>query len=197
MALNAGQIGQLIFDANAGDFVHIVAVNGNFAAVNGNFGRCAMHLFDPRGNDTNPSSNVNGCSPSGDLFSFAPLPYSGTYTLQVEPQSAGSVSLSLNASTQTTALPLQIDGQPVTVTTTAPGKLPLLTFSGSAGQHLVVTAGNVTYSQCSPLLYDPTGSVLIGGNSCTYLDLGTLPRTGTYKLLLNIGTGTGSASLQL
>jgi YD repeat-containing protein len=188
VSLGAGQIGQVLFDATAGDSVDVTTSNSSSNS-------CSVILYDPHAQFLGSST----CTAGNDLAPANPLPVSGTYTLQIEASSPSSVTLTINDATAATDVPVTIDGPPMTVTTTASGKTPYLTFKGSAGQHLLLGNSNYSsFSNCTLFLYYPNISQPAQFNCYTSsLDLGTLGYTGTYRLQLRTGTSMGSASLQL
>jgi YD repeat-containing protein len=188
VSLGAGQIGQVIFDASTGDSID-VKVSGSSS----NF--CSLFLFDPHAQYVTDAS----CTTGSDRITSNPLPISGTYTLQIEASSSGSVTLTINDATAATDVPVTIDGPPVTVTTTALGNTPYLTFTGSVGQHLQLANSNYSnFTSCTLFLYSPKTSQPAQFNcNSSSLDFGTLTSTGTYRMQLRTGSLAVSTNLQL
>jgi hypothetical protein len=92
----------------------------------------------------------------------------------------------------------------VTVTTTTPGQNSKLTFNGTAGQRVSLTASNITIPGCPGSrisILKPDGTELTGANPCgstLFLDVQTLPVNGTYTILVNPNSSaTGQATLTL
>jgi YD repeat-containing protein len=92
-------------------------------------------------------------------------------------------------------------GQSQQVTITGSGQIALLIFDGTRGQQVSLQLANATLSAYSVTLYNPDGVPLAGpqGFSQSNVLLGplTLAFSGTYSILLNAGTSTGSVSLTL
>ena len=82
---SSGQIGLVVFDANAGTEIDVLAVSDSMSA-------CLLHLFDPHGIELDTST----CLGTGSLSPVL-LPTTGTYTLGIESGNGtgGTVSLSL------------------------------------------------------------------------------------------------------
>jgi len=139
---------------------------------------------------------------SGVFIDATVLPATGTYTIVIEPLSAGtgSLTLSLYDVVDVTG-PITPGGAPVTVTLTTPGQNARLTFSGDAGQQVSLRVLEATTAVVSVYLLKPDGSTLdflISGPFGAFLDATTLPVTGTYTLRVDpFFTHTGSVTLRL
>jgi len=132
------------------------------------------------------------------------LPVTGTYTLVVDPSwtNTGNVTLTLHDVPPDISGSITSDGVPVTLTTTALGQNARLTFSGTAGQRVSVTSTSNTISASTFSLRKPddwnqfSGDMWAGGNG--FMDVQTLPVTGTYSLFVDPWWGyTGSVTLTL
>src|SRR5438552_3988506 len=98
-------------------------------------------------------------------------------------------------------------GEPVTVTTTAPGQDALLAFDGAPLQRVSrlvswVTIGTSACCSTKVSILNPDGSTLVPptyvGTSGGFIDTRTLPSSGSYTLVVDPqGTATGSATLTL
>jgi Concanavalin A-like lectin/glucanases superfamily/IPT/TIG domain len=93
-------------------------------------------------------------------------------------------------------------GTASTMTVSTANQQAELVFSGTVGQRVSFQISNSTFppSACVWItVYDPSWIALTGGNYCggsAFFDAVTLPKTGTYSLLLSPGGGsTGSASV--
>ena len=92
-------------------------------------------------------------------------------------------------------------GAPVTVTTTIPGQNAKLTFAGTAGRRISLNVGPVCCS-LKVSITKPDGTALVAatsmGTSGGYIDVKSLPATGTYTILVDPQLAViGSATLQL
>jgi hypothetical protein len=97
---------------------------------------------------------------------------------------------------------ITIDGATVTVTTTTPGQDGRLTFGGTAGQQISVTATDLTNPGAYVNLVRPDGStqtyVIICCGSGSFIGAQVLATTGTYTLWVqHAGPGMGSETLQV
>ncbi len=88
------------------------------------------------------------------------------------------------------------------ITFTTTGKIGLLLFDGTAGQHAALQINNSTISQADMSVLAPDGSrvgdITWFGTSPTLIDAGILPTSGTYTLLVHPYSGfAGSARITL
>jgi YD repeat-containing protein len=134
------------------------------------------------------------------------LPYTGSYTIFVDPATlaTGSVTLTLS---EDVAGSVTIDGAAASVTMARIGQNGRVTFNGTAGQYLGLAMSNVSLgtSTCcsgnvSVLKSDETTLTIgrsIGTNGGT-MNLPVLPYTGSYTIFVDPGTlATGSVTLTL
>lgn len=126
------------------------------------------------------------------------LPVTGTYTLRVNPQAAGTGSASLTIYDVTDITGTIAYGEPgATVTVTTPGQNARLTFAGAAGQRVSLKMTNSTITEYRVSLLNPDGSTLVA-DKVGYMDVATLPADGTYTFLVNpYYAHTGSLKLTL
>jgi YD repeat-containing protein len=132
------------------------------------------------------------------------LPVTGTYTLVVDPSwtNTGSVTLTLYDVPPDVTGSIAADSVPVSVTTSSLGQNARLTFNGTAGQRVSVTSTNNTINLSTFSLIKPDGWNLFSGNMWAggngFMDVQTLPVTGTYSLFVDPWWGyTGSVTLTL
>jgi hypothetical protein len=140
---------------------------------------------------------------TGGLVGPTTLPVSGTYTLVVDPQNStiGGITLTLYdvpADLTGTIVP---GGPAVTVTTTTPGQNARLTFSGTAAGRVSLKVGP-TCCSVSVSILKPDGTSLVTpttfGTSGGFVDVKTLPVTGTYTLVVDPQSwAAGSVTLTL
>ena len=131
------------------------------------------------------------------------LPADGTYTILVNAQGTGSMTIALYNVVDLSGT-ISPGGASVSLLFSVPGQNGLLTFTGTQNQRvsLLVTGVTTTGSgQHTIKLYKPDGSVLatlsdIANNS--FLDTQTLPSAGTYTIVADpSGTATGNWTLTL
>jgi len=138
---------------------------------------------------------------SGVFIDATVLPATGTYTIVIEPLSAGtgSLTLSLYDVVDVTG-PITPGGAPVTVTLTTPGQNARLTFSGTAGQRVsLLRADAIAFSGTMTLL-SPDGSPLPAppASFWDFIEPTVLPTTGTYTIRIDPpGPNTGTLTLTL
>jgi len=194
----SGKVGLILFDGNAGQRVSLRVTDDTI--TNG-----AVTIYKPDG-----TSLISGSFDTVEGFlDAATLPYTGTYTILLDPNSTytGSLTLRLYNVVDITGT-ITPGGATVSTTVGTPGQNATLSFNGSAGQRVSLsiagnTYGYVIYSNVDVQIKDPSGTVLgtenLNVNSSTrYIDDVTLPANGTYTISLNpTGSRTGSATLTL
>jgi len=151
--------------------------------------------------------NPDGTMQSGAREALV-LPATGTYTVTADPTGTklGSMTFTLYVVADITGT-IAIDGPAVTTNITVPGQQAFLTFSGTAGQRVSLNMTNCsfpfyTYGETWAVVRKPDGTTLaymeIDGQSSRFLDVFTLPVTGTYSLRVDpYQTSTGSAAFRL
>src|SRR5207245_1093680 len=131
------------------------------------------------------------------------LPVTGTYTVLVDPYSSntGSATVTLYdvpADVSGTIVP---GGSSVSVALNTPGQNARLTFSGTAGQRESANATNNTIAGVTLAVLKPDNTMLgstFFSSSTGFLDVLTLPTTGTYTLVVDpSSTNTGSGTVTL
>jgi YD repeat-containing protein len=146
---------------------------------------------------------------SGAFIDVQILPATGTYTILVDPQGTdiGSATLTLYDVPADPTPSITPGGAAVTVTTTVPGQNARPTFSGTANQRISLQLTNVTIgtSTCCSVrvsILKPDGTTLVSptlfGTSGGFIDVQTLPTTGTYTIVVDPHSAdVGSATLTL
>jgi len=146
---------------------------------------------------------------SGSFIDVQTLPATGTYTIFVDPQGTdvGSVTLTLYDVPADVTNTITPGGAAVSVTTTIPGQNASLTFSGTTSQRISLQMTNVTIgtSSCCSVrvsILKPDGTTLVSpqfvGTSGSFIDVQTLPATGTYTIVVDPqGTDVGGMTLTL
>jgi YD repeat-containing protein len=138
---------------------------------------------------------------TGAVLDLPDLPATGTYAIWVDPNNAGTGSLTLTLSAEVAGGSIPVDGSSTTVNLTRPGQNGRLTFSGTTGQQLSLAYTGVTTGWPTIIsVLNPNGSELTsvwtGGAGVKVLP--ALPTTGTYTVLVNpYGINTGSLTFWL
>jgi hypothetical protein len=140
---------------------------------------------------------------AGGFIDAVSLPTTGTYTILVDPQGAGTGSVTVRlydvpADATASIVP---GGAAVTVTTMVPGQNGRLAFSGIAGRRVSVLVGPACCAARVSIL-KPNGTTLVGpvttSASGGFVDATVLPLTGTYTIVVDVqGAGAGNLTLTL
>lgn len=194
-----GQNANLSFTGSQGQRISLmisgVSVTGSTPAY---FNYVSVLILKPDGTTLASISSIN----STGFIDLQTLPVSGTYTVRFDPAnwSFGSGTLTLYDVPPDTTGTITPGGASVTVTTTVPGQKADLTFAGTQGQQISLMASGIAMSiyTANVIVFKPDGSTLAStGNtpSFGFIDLTTLPATGTYTIrfdptLQAIGSGT-------
>jgi YD repeat-containing protein len=203
---NSGKKGLLVFDGTAGQRVSLSVSNSTYPFPCPWCSNVGLTFYRPNGSLWVTTSWANT---SVHYFEPPILPASGTYTILFDPGAGtGQALVSLSHVTgedQGTITP----GVPISVSVSIPGQNPQWVFNGTAGQRisLNVTAANLPmacpWCQAAYVsIYKPDGQVFVQGTwanaSGTFIDVQTLPVSGTYTLLLDPqGGSTGRATIGL
>jgi hypothetical protein len=158
----------------------------------------------------NGTSLVSGTlvGTNGGFVDTKSITTAGTHTILVDPQGAasGRITLKLHDVPPDVGGALSIGGAPLSLTIATPGQNAKLTFSGSAGRTVTLTASAVTIGSsgcCSTMvsILKPDGTKLV---SPTYVGTNgrslttTLPAAGTYSVVVDPqGAATGGMTLAL
>jgi len=210
LTTTVGQNGSLTFSGTVGQRIYLSATNSTYPRSEG------INLYKPdaSGNANTNSGNIIYSNPwsTGSYTDTLTLPATGTYTIYLNPTSAdtGSMTFHLISVPADATGTISIDGADVTLTTTAIGQNGSLTFSGTAGQRIYLSAPNSTYPRSEGVnLYKPDASGNANTNNAniiysnpwstgSYTDTLTLPATGTYTIYLNPSSAdTGSMTFHL
>ena len=133
---------------------------------------------------------------NGGFLDVKTLPVAGTYTILLDPQSSavGSATVTLYDVPPDATASIVPGGAPVTVAATVPGQNVSLFFNGTAGRRVSleltdVTMGSSCCSSAKVSILKPDGSALVApvgfGTKDAFVDVKTLPVTGTYQILLD------------
>jgi RHS repeat-associated protein len=186
-----GQNATYTVDGTAGERIWMTYSGSTFPQGSANW-------YDPSGNYL---GGVGFNTGSGAVTQQIVFPTGGTYTLNVNPagDATGSVSLTIYEVPDVTAtLSPSSSGDAKTVTITQPGQNARLTFTGTAGEKVMIGVSGATISGGTMTLYDPSGAYVdsTGFTTSGYFGSDTLAANGTYTVLVQPGGGsTGSATI--
>jgi YD repeat-containing protein len=187
-----GQNASLSFSANAGQKVSL-NVSGSTISLGD------IYIKDRWG--ANLGSLLFGTGTG--FMDTVTLPSTGSYSISVNPRTTntGSAMLTLNNTNDITGT-ITPGGSSVSISTSIPGQNAVLTFSGTNGQRVSLLGTNNSLTFLAIGIYKPDGGVLtsISGylGSSPFIDVQTLPTTGTYSIVVNPeNTQTGGITLTL
>jgi hypothetical protein len=202
-----GQIGRLTFTATGGQSVSIVMTAITPNAFSSSW---LVNLYK----DSTQLGSGGACCLDREAFvETVTLPGSGpgTFTIVVDPTNAltGDVSVRLYSVAHLNG-PITADGTPVSGSITTPGQNAYLTFAGTEGQRVSLTASNGTIVHASagcdvrvklvkPDNADvPNSSTCIIASTAAFMEPVTLPVTGVYKLVVDpVASATGGLTVRL
>lgn len=193
-----GQNAALSFSGTAGQRISL-----NITAISASLNCPTFSIVKPDG--TYLMSPTLNCATSL-FFDAATLPLTGTYTIVLNPPGAatGSATFTLYAVPADGSSAIAIGGPAVTLGNTVPGQNVNLTFSGSAGQRISMNATAISSTLSCPAfaILKPDGTSLVASNincaSSFFIDVTTLPVSGTYTIVMNPGgTTIGNATFAL
>jgi IPT/TIG domain len=206
------------FDATAGEQVGLVITNNTLNCPTVSIYTPTGAVLDQQQVCTSTAfidaqnSIVSGESPFGQELTEQGLPVTGTYTLVVQSQGAGQITLQLISSTAVTGA-IKVGGSTVNETLGA-GQDTLLSFNGTYGQAVSLSISNSTLncptvSIFAPTIIAPQGqSVTIAPNtalvvssticgSAGIINVLSLPLTGSYSIFVDTGPQGGNITLKL
>jgi hypothetical protein len=144
---------------------------------------------------------------TGKFIEPVSLPTTGTYTIKVDPQGAntGGITLSLANFGSDTTGSITANGSATVVTSTAAGQNGTLTFTGSVGQRIALSASTnfgSMFSGAKVSVKSPTGTSVLApvgvGTSPYFVEPITLAAAGTYTVKVDPdGANTGNVTLNL
>ncbi|QDY07874.1 hypothetical protein FJK98_12430 [Micromonospora sp. HM134] len=191
-----GQNAVLSFTGAAGQRIVVQGTGGTYGTYN-----ATAIVRKPDGSNLTSSTYCGATC----FFDVTTLPVAGTYSILLNPDAmyTGAVTLRVYDVPTDTTVGTTIGGPAVPVTTTAPGQNAVLSFTGAAGQRIVVQGTGGTYGtyNATAIVRKPDGSNLTSSTYCgatCFFDVTTLPVAGTYSILLNPDTMyTGTVSLRI
>jgi YD repeat-containing protein len=144
----------------------------------------------------------SGGLPGTTFLEPATLPVTGTYYIYIDPTGANSGSAtvtSYDVPADATGS-LTINGGTVGVTLSVPGQNAVLSFSGTAGQHITVRVTGNSFGCVFFVVTQPGGGGTYGTSTCgSSYNFGlTLATTGTHTLKIDPqGSATGGATVEV
>ncbi|HZM83370.1 MAG TPA: RHS repeat-associated core domain-containing protein [Candidatus Limnocylindrales bacterium] len=123
------------------------------------------------------------------------IPAAGTYRLVIGPPNFSTGSVTLTLSDQIDAGTIVLN-TPKGISAPRAGQSSRMTYAGTAGQNLSLVFSSVTlpfYPNVVVRRPDGTLQTQHGGGAC--VPVGTLPTTGTYEIVINPYSFTGSANV--
>jgi YD repeat-containing protein len=181
----ANKIALIVFDGAVGQRVNLGVSEVSFGSDVGVF---EVSILDPHG--TTLANKLVGRF--GDDIATDPLPFTGTYTVVVDP-GALTVNLTLTVSEPVTG-PIRVDGPAVPITIDKPGQNALLTFEGATAQRIDLGVSEVSFDTdvgfraIEVLILHPNGTTLASKNvfeSGIGIHTDPLPDTGTYTIVVD------------
>jgi hypothetical protein len=187
--IGPGQLGRLLFEANAGERLFVEVTDSNIGAT-------TLSLQDPDG------VQVGYATYAYDFLDTRQLPATGTYSVVLDPLAR----LSGRATVRVLRVPpdaietalLSEEAQPVTFNTTI-GQNAKLEFEGKAGDRVFVEITDSNIGTTTLSVRDPAGNELPGATyAYNFLDTQRLSATGTYKAVLDPwNNNSGRASVRI
>jgi hypothetical protein len=195
LKLATAQNGRYTFAGVAGDWLGLAATPLVTTPANA---VVTFTVYKPDG------AVLSTASPSAETsWQLPQLPSTGTYTIRVAPGGTASASFGLMLS-RALAGTIATDGTTMRHQTSRPGQAGRYVFAGTAGQRFTMQATggpNLQYPY-SISVYQPSGAsvtaVQIGSGADSKVDLGALPATGSYTVVVvPTGATTGYVDLRL
>jgi hypothetical protein len=180
IALGTAQNGRYTFTANAGDSIAVGVMASSTTPAGASVD---WKIWKPDG-----TALANNTFTGNGSWRLPQIPTTGTYTVTLKPVGPVSATSSVVLSRPLTGV-LPTDGSTTTVSN-FPGQTFRYTFTGTAGQGFTLqasTASNFTFP-VDVKVYQPSGATVASGSLAKgyslKLDLGVLPSTGTYTVVL-------------
>ena len=189
LQMGAGQNARITFAGTAGGRLS-VAVSGS------SLPQTRLDIRAPDGSTFTTFYVASG----GGFLDTRTLPAAGTYTLVIDPSGGSATTMTVTAynvppDAAATTVP---GGGAASIAITVPGQNGAVTFPGAAGQRVSFRLATSLSARIAVLRPDGTTqlSAIAGGD--TFLDVTTLPATGTYTMSvdpLDVATGPVSVTV--
>jgi hypothetical protein len=190
----ATKIGLVTLDGTAGQRVSLTATGTTISSA-------TMAVLHPDGTTLKSTGIFSGLTGFLDVTT---LPVTGTYTVLVDPlsNSTGSTTLTPYDVPADVTGAITAGGSAVTVSMATPGQNARLTFSGTSSHRVSLKAVSTSFSSATVAVLNPDGTTLASITAYSgltgFLDVTTLPSTGTYTVLIDpTTTSVGSTTVTL
>jgi hypothetical protein len=185
----AGQVGRLTFNATAGQNLGL-GITG-LTLTPSSSSAASVYIYKPDGSYlTNSTCYTSSTASGGCGFNLSKVPVSGSYSIVVTPESGGTGSFTATLSSDVTGT--LTSGTAYNLNLARAGQNGRLTFSGTAGDSVGVNITTLVTSPSSQTtnvsVIKPDGTTLGPVTTSTsggYIDLGSLPTTGTYTVFVD------------
>jgi YD repeat-containing protein len=191
----AGKVGMILFDANAGQRASIKVTSCSITSA-------FLNVYQPNG----LLFTLGSAGSTLGFVTTSQFNASGTYAIFVDPlgSNTGAITFTLYVFNDSTGT-ITPGGSSVSVSTTTPGQMALLSFSATANQRVSVKITSGSWTGGGPSAADvsirkPDGTTLatVFTQTTGFLDTQTLPVTGTYTLITDpANLSTGGTTLTL
>ena len=190
-----GQNASITFSGTTGERIFVLASDWAYS------GDAFLTIYNPDGSTFSAGNLFAGNGSNYDMGEST-LPQTGTYTVLWDPQGAatGSTTLTFYKVAADYSGTISIGRSAKNVTITTPGQNGQLTFAGTSGTGITLTASNVTISNSEVSILNPDGTTLAARDITTAGGQiqATLGATGTYTILVDPqGPATGTMTLAL
>lgn len=199
----AGENISVFIDGEGGQLVSVELTDVTFGTS-----PCCSVQISVRNPDGSLLAGPVDAGTAGGFIDAFELPEGGRYEIFIDPlgNATGSASVAVHDASEVTGK-LVIDGPPLTLTLGNPGQNGRGTFSGTAGESVLleldsVTIGSAPDSGSSLTILNPDGTTLFGTTPLGTAGLEELSlkltASGIYSILLDpVGSNTGSATFAL
>jgi RHS repeat-associated protein len=201
---SSGDTGYLTFTGSSGERVFVKASTGTL----GGSGIYTVSLLNPSSTEIGSTGFIFGNSTK--FIDTTTLSSAGTYTIKITPfgSTTGTTTVTLSDVPSDSSGSITPGGSSVPVSLSSPGQNGALTFSGTSGDRVFVTASTGTLSATGTgsvivNLLSPSGgnigsTSVITSNLSHYIDTTTLTSTGTFTVQVDPqGDTTGTTTITL
>jgi RHS repeat-associated protein len=201
---SSGDTGYLTFTGSSGERVFVKASTGTL----GGSGIYTVSLLNPSSTEIGSTGFIFGNSTK--FIDTTTLSSAGTYTIKITPfgSTTGTTTVTLSDVPSDSSGSITPGGSSVPVSLSSPGQNGALTFSGTSGDRVFVTASTGTLSATGTgsvmaNLLSPSGgnigsTSVITSNISKYIDTTALSATGTFTVQVDPqGDTTGTTTITL
>lgn len=177
-----GYTGLIIFDGVQSQHASVkLAGSGACSSLTG----ATATLLDPMGNAVGYGHCYDA---TGGFIDSTPLLVSGTYTLNIQSESATVNTTASLYNVVDFSASVSVNGAPLSISLATPGQNAVLTFSGAQGQQVTINASSNTNCEDWSIT-DPTGNLIYGSSQCaaSFSISQVLSVGGVYSIHVNPG----------